>query len=201
MHDEQMKIDVVDIDPKVLELAREFFYLQDDPRIRTIPHDGRIFLRDADQYDCVILDAFTIGGRIPFHLVTQEFFGLCRDRLTDEGVFVMNINSSLEGAQAGIFRSTYRTLQEVFPQVYAFKKYRHANRDTESANIILVGSKSNARLSAQEWQQLAAAHQSASYVKSDTLRAAVQDLVEDVPDVSAAPLFTDDYAPIETMPF
>ncbi len=201
MHDAEMEIDVIDIDPKVLELTRTHFFLQDDPRIRTIAHDGRIFVRDAQQYDSIILDAFTIGGRIPFHLVTQEFFTLCRDRLNDDGVFVMNINSALEGPQAGIFRSTYRTLKEVFPQVYVFKKYRHQNYDTDSANIILVGSNSKQRLAPADWQRLASDHLSDSYVKAQTLRAAVDDLVEDVPDVSAAPLFTDDYAPIETMPF
>lgn len=201
MHDAAMDIDVIDIDPKVLELSRTHFYLEDSPHIRTIAHDGRIFVRDADEYDCVILDAFTIGGRIPFHLVTQEFFGLCRDRLTSEGVFVMNINSALVGPQAGIFRSTYRTLKEVFPQVYVFKKGKQYSRDSESANVLFVASKSSERLSPGDWQRLAADHQSSSYVKSPTVRAAVGDLVEDVPDVSSAPLFTDDYAPIETMPF
>lgn len=201
MHDPRMEIDVIDIDPKVLELTRTHFYLPDDPKIRTVAYDGRIFVRNAQQYDSIILDAFTIGGRIPFHLVTQEFFTLCRDRLSEEGVFVMNINSALEGPDAGIFRSTYRTLKEVFPQVYVFKKYRHYNADSESANIILVGSNAKERLSPQQWQKLAAAYTSESYITAQTLRTAVDDLVEDLPDVSAAPLFTDDYAPIETMPF
>ena len=40
------------------------------------------------KYDCVILDAFSAGGRIPFHLVTREFLELCRDKMTADGVFI-----------------------------------------------------------------------------------------------------------------
>jgi hypothetical protein len=38
-------------------------------------------------------------------------------------------------------------------------------------------------------------------VNQDRVRAMIENLVVDVPDVSTAPIFTDDYAPIETMPF
>ncbi|RDJ93581.1 hypothetical protein B4Q13_20965 [Lacticaseibacillus rhamnosus] len=41
MHRPEMQIDVVDIDPKVLETAQKYFYLEDTPQIRLIPHDGR----------------------------------------------------------------------------------------------------------------------------------------------------------------
>lgn len=203
MHNPQMEIDVIDIDPKVLELARTHFFLEDDPTVRTIAKDGRIFVRDAAaEYDCIILDAFTIGGRIPFHLVTQEFFDLCASRLRDDGMFVMNINSALEGPHAQIFQSTFRTLQQVFPNVYSFAKYNSRGLDPfESTNILLVASKNKQQLTKDEWRARARDHRSASYVGPDLLLEAVEDLVDKTPDVSLAPLFTDDYAPIETMPF
>ncbi len=203
MHNPQMEIDVIDIDPKVLELARTHFFLEDDPTVRTIAKDGRIFVRDAaTEYDCIILDAFTIGGRIPFHLVTQEFFDLCASRLRDDGMFVMNINSALEGPHAQIFQSTYRTLQQVFPNVYAFAKYNSRGLDPfDSTNILLVASKNKQQLTKDQWRALARDHRSASYVGPQILLEAVEDLVDKTPDVSRAPIFTDDYAPIETMPF
>jgi spermidine synthase len=203
MHHPDMRIDVIDIDPQVLELARSHFYLEDDPRIRTIARDGRIFVREAqDQYDAIILDAFTIGGRIPFHLVTREFFALCASRMADDGVFIMNINSALEGPQSGIFQSTYRTLGEAFPQVYVFAK-RYALRDApeQSTNILLLATRSEERWTLDDWRMFAAAHESASYVGHERLLRLVEDLVEILPDVSRAPLFTDDFAPIETMSF
>lgn len=201
MHDPAMKIDVLDIDPKVLELTRTHFYLEDHANIRTIARDGRIYVRDAEPYQCIILDAFTIGGRIPFHLVTEEFFTLCRNRLTDRGVFVMNINSALTGPRSGIFRSTYKTLEQVFPQVYVFKKERQYSRDDDAANILFVATTSTEKLSLDQWRAKASEYRSKSYVDSRILLRAVEDLVTHPPDVSSAPLFTDDYAPIETMPF
>ncbi len=68
-------------------------------------------------------------------------------------------------------------------------------------NIIFVATKKNERISSEQWAQRAAAYRSPSYVSQDRLRAMVEHLVVDVPDVSTAPIFTDDYAPIETMPF
>jgi spermidine synthase len=203
MHDQDMQIDVIDIDPKILELTRTHFYLQDDPKISTIARDGRIFVRDTTvPYDCILLDAFTIGGRIPFHLVTREFFTLCSDRMSDDGVFVMNINSALEGKDAEIFRSTYRTLREVFPQMYVFRNGEAQGvSPTESTNIIFVAAKAKGQVSASDWRSRAEMFRSQSYVDGRAVQQLVRNLVVELPDVSTAPLFTDDYAPIETMSF
>jgi spermidine synthase len=202
MHNPKMEIDIVDIDPKVLDIASEYFYLEDVPQFRKIAMDGRLFVREAKEpYDAVILDAFTIGGRIPFHLVTEEFFTLCRERLTDDGVFVMNINSSLEGPSSGIFRSTYKTLTKVYPQVYVFFRHSDRHQRNESNNILFVATKTEEPVTQNQWRERAAAFQSGSYIQSGHLQRLVEDLVNDIPDVSDAPVFTDDYAPIETMPF
>ena len=201
-HARDMEIDVVDIDPKVLEVARTHFFLDRTPEINTIAEDGRMFVRKAKrQYDCVVLDAFTIGGRIPPHLVTQEFLALCRDRITEEGVFVMNVNSAIDGPTASIFQSIYRTLESVFPHTYVFAM-EHDRRGThESTNVILVATNRRQPLSAQTWAARAEAYRSDSYVDHDRMQQLVADLVVDLPDVSRAPVFTDDYAPIETMSF
>jgi spermidine synthase len=201
-HDPQMEIDVVDIDPKVLALARSHFFLEESPRIRTIAEDGRTFLRNTrEQYDCIVLDAFTIGGRIPFHLVTEEFFQLCHDKLAPGGVLVMNINSAVEGPTSAIFHSVYRTLAAVFPSVDAFARDYRTWGTRQSANIILVAAKNPKRLAAADWSRLAGEYSTTSHVTRDMLMRMVDDLVAPLPDMSAAPIFTDDYAPIETMRF
>ena len=41
-------IDVVEIDPQMTTIAREYFRLKDDPRLRTVNEDGRIFLNNAE---------------------------------------------------------------------------------------------------------------------------------------------------------
>jgi spermidine synthase len=203
MHDPTMEIDVVDIDEKVLEAARTYFYLDDVANIRLHAVDGRSFVRDAPpaHYDAIILDAFTIGGRIPFHLVTHEFIDLCRSRLAPGGVFLMNINSAEAGPRSAIFRSMYKTLAGVFPQTHAFVLYRqHISADT-STNIILVAANGDQRLTHADWAARAAAYQSNSYVTREQIDAMLADLLITVPPTESAAEFTDDYAPIETMPF
>ena len=122
MHDAEMEIDVVDIDQKVLDVAELDFFLEKSPKMRLIAADGRTFIRNAPDghYDCIMLDAFTIGGRIPFHLVTTEFFTLCREKLAPGGVFIMNINSAVRGEKSQIFQSMYKTIEAAFPGVDAF---------------------------------------------------------------------------------
>lgn len=202
MHDPEMAIDVVDIDPKVLELARTHFFLDDSPKIKTFADDGRMFVRRAkSKYDCVILDAFSAGGRIPFHLVTREFLKLCRDKMTADGVFIMNINSAIDGPLARIFQSMHRTLDSVFPNTYVLGLGHRHSGDRSSMNIILMATCHEERISPEQWAVRARDHQSSAYVKNDQLQKIVEDLLVDLPDTTRVPIFSDDYAPIDTMPF
>jgi spermidine synthase len=158
-------------------------------------------------YDAIILDAFTIGGRIPFHLVTQEFFELCRDKLSEGGVLVMNINSAVKGPLSPIFHSMYKTIDSVFPgRTQAFVLGRELGAPpTQSTNIMLVAvngsTKDRPALSAEEWRERAEQYESRSYVGRELMERMVRDLAITLPDFNDAALFTDDYAPIETMPF
>ena len=62
----------------------------------------------------VIGDAFT-DITVPQHLVTKEFFELVRSRLTDDGVYLMNVIDHADQLQA--LASIAATLQSVFPEV------------------------------------------------------------------------------------
>jgi spermidine synthase len=202
MHDPEMLIDVVDIDPKVLEIARTHFALRDTANIRTIAEDGRRFVQKTDpQYDCVVVDAFTTGGRIPFHLVTTEFLTRCRDKMSSNGVFVININSAIEGPTARIFHSMHRTMEAVFPHTYVFAKDFRTLGTHKTINIILVATKSPQPIGPEQWKARAERHESNSYVTRGDMQRMVADLLVRIPDTSRAPVFTDDFAPIETMPF
>ncbi len=201
-HAPDMAIDVVDVDPKVLEIAREYFFFEVSRKVRSIAQDGRMFLsKSRAQYDCIVLDAFTIGGRIPFHLVTREFFDVCAARMTDNGVFMMNINSSIQGPASRIFASTVKTLNQVFRHTYVFAKDHQRYGVEQSMNVILVATNYPERLSLGNWETRVDQYWSPSYVDRVRLKRAVEDLLVDLPDVSRAPTFTDNYAPIELMSF
>jgi hypothetical protein len=114
-------VDVVEINPAIVPLAREFF---DCPieKLNLSIGDGRQFLNRCPphKYDAVILDAF-LGESCPSHLMTREAFGAIRNVLTTNGVLVINTFGRLEPARDFMPASLYKTLQSVFHSVRAHK--------------------------------------------------------------------------------
>jgi spermidine synthase len=118
-------LDVVEIDPGMTELAREFFSLQDDPRLRIHEEDARMFFNrmPPGRYDAVFIDAFEESLAPPPQLTTVEAVRKIRDGLAPDGVVLMNIAGALEGQDGRFFRAEYATYKNVFPQVYAFRAH------------------------------------------------------------------------------
>ncbi len=72
-HYPDLQVDVVELDPGMIALARSHFALPEDPRLRVIEADARTFLqRTEDRYDVILCDVFNSHYAIPFHLVTVE---------------------------------------------------------------------------------------------------------------------------------
>ena len=88
----KVKIDVVEIDPDIPEIARKFFGFEGKGGTTVIIQDGRVFLNrlKGKKYDIVFLDAFNATG-IPFQLTTKEFYIKARDALAPGGVLAVNI--------------------------------------------------------------------------------------------------------------
>lgn len=91
------RIDSVEIDPAVIDVAKEYFDFRIRPGDRVVARDGRVFVRRAllqgQQYDFILLDAFT-GDYIPEHMMTREYLEECEQLLADGGVLVANTFSS-----------------------------------------------------------------------------------------------------------
>jgi len=86
-------IDGVEIDPVVNEVARTFFGAGDNPRLNLITADARPFLHSAtEKYDLIFIDAYR-QPYVPFYLATADFFRLCRDHLTPDGIVALNIST------------------------------------------------------------------------------------------------------------
>lgn len=108
----QANIDVVELDPAVIDLARKHFRLREDPRYRVHASDGRLYLRRVSRaYDMVLVDAYR-GPFVPFHLMTREFYELLRTRLNKGGVVAQNVEPSTM-----LFDSAVATMRAVFEQV------------------------------------------------------------------------------------
>ena len=113
---EGARVDVAEINPAVVPLARDFFGLQPE-KLNLALTDGRYFLNQTKkQYDAVILDAF-LGDSSPSHLMTREAFASMRRVLRPGGVLVINTFAVLEGEHDFFGASLFKTLQSVFPSV------------------------------------------------------------------------------------
>jgi len=128
-HYPRATIDVVDIDPDVVDVAKRFFGFREDAKLRAHVADGRRFIEECDEpYDLIFLDAFG-SEEIPRHLSTREFLQAVRRALTRDGVAVGNIWSRSSNP---LYDSMVRTYQDVFGELYIF----HVRG---AGNKILVG--------------------------------------------------------------
>jgi len=110
------QIDSVEIDPGVVDAAKTWFGVKEAERKRVVESDGRVFLnRNRRLYDVALIDAY-IGGAVPFHLMTKEFYTLLKRRLAPGGVAVFNIHEPNR-----LFAVSVRTLQTVFATVDLYR--------------------------------------------------------------------------------
>jgi SAM-dependent methyltransferase len=117
-----IRIDGVEIDPKVTEAGRRFLGLGDNPKLHVITADGRPYLARTDErYDLILVDAYR-QPYIPFYLATKEFFRLARDHLTPGGVLAINVAAVPGDDQLGDALGT--TMLAEFPAVWRWHPLR-----------------------------------------------------------------------------
>jgi spermidine synthase len=114
---EQLQLHAVEIDPEVVRVARRWFDLPRDNRLKVTAEDGRRFLQtSSERWDMIVIDAY-FSDSIPFHLSTAQFFELVRSRLSPGGVAVSNVIGSVTGPDSKLLRSMTKTYRSVFPTV------------------------------------------------------------------------------------
>jgi len=191
----EVKIDTVELDPVVVDLARRYFQLPETTRHRVVVEDGRQYLRRSKkEYDAIILDAYRTtryGSFIPYHMATQEFFEIAREHLGTNGVVAFNVIGTYQGFRADILGATYRTMKEVFPQVYLFPA-------KDSLNVVLIGTRSERPLTLNEVRQRAAGLVATRKVTLPTFANRAAAFRADPPRTAArSPILTDDFAPVD----
>jgi spermidine synthase len=99
------KLTVVEIEPRVVAAARQFFKLPDDPlRIDIVIDDGARFVAQNDKtYDLILVDGFDEDAR-PGELDTLPFYHICRARLNDNGIMAVNLLGRSRGYKASLER-------------------------------------------------------------------------------------------------
>jgi spermidine synthase len=113
-----VRVDVVEINPAVVPVARRFFDLDPSAFNLTIG-DGRWFVnRASSRYDAVLLDAF-VGDSVPSHLMSREAFASIARILKPDGVLVINTFVDFDSPGDFLGASLMKTLRAVFPGVRA----------------------------------------------------------------------------------
>ena len=193
-----LDIDVAEIDPEVVDIAKKYFSFQEGKNLKAYAQDGRLFLtRSAQRYDVILLDAY-FKDSIPFHLTTKEFFALASQKLAANGVVVMNIIGAVTGPGGKITRSVAKTLRGSFPQVYIFAARRPENASLDTIqNVIIVATKSAERVDIREIVKRAGSLNAGLFPKS--LNDIAVAFVDGKPTDDDVPVLTDDYAPTDKL--
>ncbi len=133
-------VDVVEIDPQVIEVGRKFFKLDEHPRVTAHAGDARRYLlqNGGKKWDLIFGDAYNGIRQIPPHLATQEFYQQIADHLEPKGVFIMNLIASVTGPKAELTAGMLATVRKAFPYVEVFAV---GYRRDETQNVILMASR------------------------------------------------------------
>lgn len=88
----EIKSKVVEINPRIIQVARSQFYVpEDDERLHVIEADGLQYLAEhQDAADVLMIDAFDSNG-IPPDFCSQDFFDQCAASLRSDGILVINL--------------------------------------------------------------------------------------------------------------
>jgi predicted membrane-bound spermidine synthase len=183
----QAKIDVIEIEPRLTQIATELLGLSPHTRIRSFNSDARWFLMNFPEravYDFVFGDAFN-DLTIPYHLTTREFSSLLRSILKPDGLLVANI---IDRFEHGLFLPAYvRTLQEVFgPDRIAL--VADSEFQSMGINTIIV----TASMSPQSWKEVEKGGGECCHVL------APPELDKKL-NLKSAVILTDDYAPADNL--
>lgn len=194
----RVRLDVVELDPVVEEVARRYFALPEDERLRVVVEDGRRFvdgLQPEEQYDLIMLDAY-YADAIPFHLATREFLESARAHLAPGGVLAVNLIGALAGPRSHLFRSFYRTARTVFPSVYVFPV---GDLSPEQYQNIMLLATSSPLVPARELVRRAHLLAEEGRVRVPELATyAGRQYLTPVP-VEDVPVLTDQYAPVDAL--
>jgi spermidine synthase len=120
------RIDYVELDPTVLDLAQKYFSatwapLVANPRVRIHNTDGRLFLKTTNlKFDVVIVNLPDPQTAQLNRFYTLEFFEEAASKLTPAGVFSFQLKASedyISPDLAEFLRCINKTMRQVFPEV------------------------------------------------------------------------------------
>ena len=140
-------IDVVEIDPDITEIAKKYFYLDklidefdlnNNNRLGLITEDGRTYLnRNTKKYDAILNDAFAAESPAAT-LTTIEAAQKIYNSLTENGLYLSNVISSIDGPNSNFIKAEVNTLKQVFKNVYVIPCNDSNNYELVQNNMVIA---------------------------------------------------------------
>jgi len=121
------EVTYVELDPLIIELAKKYSpedaAVLDDPRVRVIYIDGRLFVKKAEGFFDVIIVNLPFPSTLQLNrFYTVEFFKEVREILVEDGVFSIGLPSSLTHISEEMRnrnKCVYAAIKEAFPSYLA----------------------------------------------------------------------------------
>ena len=185
---ENTKIDSIEVDPAVNEVAKKYFSANNN-QMTFLTGDARLdLLRREKKYDFIFGDAFNSVISVPGHLLTKEFNQLIRSRLTQNGLYAVNIASAVSGKNSLLFKSVQKTFSETFPN-YLILSFSRALARTQ--NIILIGLNSEEKINVSALREKLKSLDDGEWLSSLVL--------EEEAQAEGGEMLTDDFFPTEKL--
>ncbi len=146
----ELIIDVVEIDPKLDQIAIDYFKFKPQKNINLIHEDARTYLnRNQLQYDIIYFDIFS-SLRPPFHLTTAETAAQAKRSLAPNGLIAINVIASQTGQRSNFLAAMMSTFKSVFENTYLIST---GPTETEKLfqNYILISSNESVTDSLQSY--------------------------------------------------
>ncbi len=180
----QARITVAELDPLVTRAAVEDLFV-DTKGMQIIHRDARSVLQKSrEQFDVIVTDVFH-DVSVPYHLITKEFARSVRDKLTNNGLYLINIVDMHPDPR--LAKSVIKTLQTEFQFVDVWLEAIPSQRQRVTYVI-----------SAQNKHALPESIVSTAGFERRWLRATDQVANLGTPAVNL-PLLTDDFVPVERL--
>lgn len=110
-----VEITAVEIDSEVIYLAKKYFFTRD---VELILSDAKEYVQQSDsEFDLIVVDVF-IDVTVPDFVLEKEFLQHCKNRLTTNGLCIMNVLESRRKVM-----ETTRLFSTVFQNVTEFRLF------------------------------------------------------------------------------
>jgi predicted membrane-bound spermidine synthase len=128
-------IDVVEIDPELETISRDYFGYRNPSNVTETFTDARVYLNQTDtRYDVVIVDVYG-DSSIPFTFITDEYGAAVKQALKPGGIVIANIIGGLEGE----CREALTAVDAAYRAHLPFARFAvEPGRDTRRANHLII---------------------------------------------------------------